>query len=165
MTDAPADAPPARPGDPSAIELLAASAHEFWRMRMQREGWRAGPPGSYDESARVHEALVPFEQLSHEDRWIAIESVEALHLEEQLAESIEYPRGPARPLRACEMHVGLRVESSLEPLHAGDAPARGQVVGWDVDPRSSLLSLIHVRWDDGAVTSHCPLERELRAIS
>ncbi len=73
---------------------LAAVAHRCWCERLQREGWRYGP---YDEAARTHDALRPFQALPEEDRRWAIESVRAFQMADALARAIEdYPRGAER---------------------------------------------------------------------
>lgn len=153
--------PPASPPE-TALEKLAEAAHEMWCACMIEAGWSPGPV--VDERAMRHDALVPFRQLSHDDRWTAIESVAALCLESQLIEAIRYPRGALRPLTTREMLEGLRVESTLDPVVPGDPPARGRVVGWGAEAKSGRLEWIRVLWDDGTLVTHSPLECEFRKV-
>ena len=146
----------------TAMETLAEAAHEMWCARMIEAGW--SPGSTFDERAMRHDALVPFRQLSHDDRWTAIESVTALHLEAQLIEAIRYPRGSLRPLTTADMSSGMRVESTLDPERPGDAPARGRVVEWETNAKSNRLEWVRVLWDDGSLTTHSPLECEFRKI-
>jgi hypothetical protein len=134
--------------------MIAAAAHEAWRRQMTKSGWRHGK--SWDAATRTHNALVPFTDLDQDDRWAAIEAIEAMGVERDLAAAIDYPRGPARHFVTRDMVVGLRVESTGTP---GDF---GEVIGWDVNTRSGRLEGIHVRWDDGAVGRYAPNEGELR---
>lgn len=143
-----------------AMLRLAEAAHQLWCARMIDGGWRPG--AAVDERARTHDALVPFELLGEDDRWAAVESVEALGLEELLADSIAYPRGDERPLGVGDMRAGRRVESTLGRGPAGSVC--GRIVAWGEHPTRRRLEWVRVRWDDGSVTTHSPLELELRLV-
>lgn len=145
----------------TALKKLAEAAHELWCARMIDGGWRPGV--SADRAARTHDALVPLERLAEEDRWSAVESVEALRIEERLAEAIAYPRGAERPLGVGDMAAGRRVESSCQAVE-GAGPPRGRIEAWGVHPRRGRLEWVRVRWDDGTLTTHAPLELELRPV-
>jgi hypothetical protein len=147
------------PSAETAIERLASAAHEFWCVRMLEQGWQAG--ATWDQAARIHDALVPFEQLGHDDRWTAIESVEALQLVDSLVAVLEYPRGQERPLTTQDMAAGRPVISTAaEGL--GSHPWHGRIVDWAVHPRSRRLQWVRVEWENGRITTHSPLEHELR---
>lgn len=139
----------------ATTELLAATAHEIWCDRLRRAGWRYGE--LFDEKKRTHDALVPFAQLSATDRRSTHATILALQIEEQLADAIEYPRGPDSEFTLPEMRVGL-------PVLWGEEPAIGHVVSWETDSDSDALKAIKVRWPDGMLSEHFPPERELRRV-
>jgi hypothetical protein len=130
---------------------LARVAHEYWRERLEREGWRYGE--RFDPARRTHDALVCFDRLSAADRDQARLAVEAEHLPAQLARLIDYPRGPARPFTLEEMTRGRSVQ--LE----GDEGATGRIESWESDENG--LQLIRVRWPDGALVEYAPQEQAL----
>jgi class 3 adenylate cyclase len=70
---------------PEILELteqLARNTHENWARRRLAEGWRYGPVR--DEARKEHPGLVPYEQLSEEekqyDRTTALETLKAIQL-------------------------------------------------------------------------------------
>lgn len=131
---------------------LATLAHRLWCESMRRSGWRYGP--AFDEDARTHDAMVPFDQLApHEARSTRMAIVSET-IEEHLLALMEYPRGPDREFAADEMRVGLVVEDS-------DTGEPGIVQSWTfaVD---GALDLIVVRWADGEETEIFPPERSIR---
>ena len=129
---------------------------------MRRDGWHASD--TFDAQKRAHDALVPFERLSRRDRRSLRIAVIAEELKLNLADVVEYERGPDRVFLVEEMSVGLRVGMAPtdEPSHRDDVP--GVVVDWAVDPATRELESIQVRWDDGDVTHHHPDVRELRRL-
>lgn len=135
-----------------AAVALARVAHELWRSKMAREGWKYGP--KYDEANRLHDALVPYDELHPTDaRWTRLGVPD---FAEDLLAAVEYPRGEFREFVPEEMVVGMRVASD-------DGVSQGTVESW-VATAEGCLDLIAVRWDDGDVTQHCPAERELRRV-
>lgn len=144
---------------------LAAIAHGLWCARMRAEGWRRGR--RYDAARRTHDALVPYERLGPQDRRAARIGIEACGVESRLAEAIEYPRGPDRPLSLREMRIGCEVvfcrEGPPRSRHAVPAPDIGRIVGWTVDARGTL-HLIRVRWPGGEVARYTPWERALARL-
>ncbi|CAG1010346.1 hypothetical protein PHYC_03834 [Phycisphaerales bacterium] len=132
-----------------AADLLAPMMHEMWRTKMLAEGWRYGP--AYDEAAKTHDALVPFEQLHPTDRVWTRTGLE--DYAEILLREVEYPRGDDREFRPEEMRVGL-------PVVGSDLESKGTVQAWIATPDGCLES-ITVRWDDGEVTEHCPASGEV----
>jgi ryanodine receptor 2 len=48
------------------IERLAKNAHDTWARQRLDAGWRWGP--QRDDARRLHPCLVPYEQLSEEDK-------------------------------------------------------------------------------------------------
>jgi hypothetical protein len=140
---------------------IARLAHRCWCRQMERGGWRYGP--EFDEANRVHDALVPFESLSGRDVRSAMIGVVADELEDRLAEAIDYERGPGREMLLEEMREGLRVGCAL-PDASHDPGPLGTIVGWKAEAGTRELSEVRVRWDDGEVTTHHPVDRELRRV-
>jgi hypothetical protein len=127
---------------------------------MRHQGWSTGE--RWDPDRRTHDALVPFERLGEEDRQTVLAAVRLEKLQERLAGMVDYPRGPERPLVIAEMKMGLRV---LADSSAPNIPApMGRVIGWETSPSSGGLELVRVRWENGQVTRHAPLARELRRV-
>lgn len=145
------------------ILRLAEIAHDVWCERLEQEGWSYGP--SYDEASMRHDALVPFAELDLRDRRQAVLGIRALDLEETLAESIWYERGPARLFDAAEMREGFAVGWNTEHYEPGpDAPPEpGRVAAWEVDDEGMLCS-VTVVWSDGTTSEHLPEARELRRL-
>ena len=143
---------------------LASIAHRLWCAAMRQCGWRHG--SRYDAGRKLHDALVPFEQLDPDTRHDLCQAVEHEELSQRLIELVRHDRGPARVLRAGEMRAGARVAlADDEPEAGGTAPARqGTIMEWEVDPREGVLQLVRVRWDSGEVTEHFPPECELRRV-
>ena len=146
---------------PTLLEELCRVTHLCWREKKIREGWQ---PGTLDERARVHDALVPFEELTKRDRHVLCVAVEADEVEKFLAGIVEYERGPERLFMIDEMHEGMRVGMSKSDEPSDDDDILGTVTGWDVDPDSGELESIDVRWDDGEVRRYHPEVRELRRL-
>lgn len=148
------------------VDELARIAHELWRTRMVSRGWSHGP--RYDEAQRTHDALVPYAGLCPRDREEARLSIGALGLEKVLADEIDYPRGPERPLTLEEMRAGLPVTYAKDlEVEEGGRPGpmeRGVVESWETDPTSGDLKCVRVRWADGLLSAHMPAERDLRRI-
>jgi hypothetical protein len=120
---------------------LARVIHELWMARRQRDGWRPGP---YCPVRKTHDALVPFEQLSRRDRLALTSLIEAEELEEGMGQSIEYYRGPTRPILMEEIHEGFEVAFCDDcPANVDERTPRGKVISWESDTHD--LSLITVR--------------------
>lgn len=134
---------------------IARLAHRCWCRRLEQEGWR---PGEFDETCRTHDALVPFESLAARDVRSAIIGVVANEIEDRLADTIDYERGPDREMLLEEMREGLRVRSAAPP----DQAALGTIVSWETD--HGELGPISVRWDNGELTHHHPVDRELARV-
>ena len=131
---------------PRPLLLLAQAAHEMWCERMRQEGWRWGK--DYNEIVRTHDALLPFEQLAEEKRRDAEFDVIASGVLDILETRTVHPRGPGTPLLPSTVADGQRVE------FVGVPPAQGVVIGCTLDPEHGWPAMVHVRWNDGAETSH-----------
>ena len=147
-------------------ERLAIIAHELWCDRQRAQGWPYAD--RYDPARRTHDALVPWDRLGEPDRRAARMGVRLEGVEDLLAESIEYTRGPARVFTPEEMRVGQRV-AYVEGIRAAEPGRdilneRGRVVSWEVDPCTGGLAFLRVQWDDGTLAEHYPSERELRRV-
>lgn len=144
------------------LAVLAHLAHDLWRRRMRRKGWRYGP--SFDEGRKTHDAMVPFDALSRHDRSMVIEAVRALDIEPLLERAVDHDRGPEREFSAEEMAVGLRVgwAGGIRFEDPSEAEMTGEIVGWELEGED--LALIRVRWSDGEVQEHLPAERDLRRL-
>lgn len=144
------------------LDRLAALAHDLWRDRMAARGWSWAP--ACDERGRLHDALVPFEQLDEDDRRETIDGVAALELRERLADAVRYDRGPEAPLRLREMREGLGVgwAEAVRRTASGLPPEPGRVAGWSAEEQR--LAWVEVEWSDGARTQHVPGDRELRRL-
>lgn len=130
---------------------LAGIAHDLWRERMESCGWRHGP---YCPKARTHDALVSFDRLNGVDRRAAVLAVLTSGVRESMVSGLDYPRGADRPYSLGEMRPGLPVRCAAQP------DRQGSVESWVTDDDGEL-ALIRVRWDDGALTEHPAMEREL----
>ncbi len=140
---------------------VAAAAHRWWCDHMAADGWRYGP--RYDEAARTHDALRPFEALDRHDRRLALNAVRAMDLARLLAGAVDYPRGPDREFTVEEMRAGLPVAMVPTPGEEEAEADRGVVESWETDAEGDLR-LIRVRWPDGEVSEHHPAARELRRV-
>lgn len=138
---------------------VAAAAHRCWCDHMAAHGWRYGP--RYDEAARTHDALRPFEALDRHDRRLTLGAVRATELARLLAAAIDYPRGPDREFTVEEMRVGLPVAMVSAPGDDEGVADRGVVESWETDQEGELR-VIRVRWADGERSEHHPGARELR---
>lgn len=127
---------------------LARIAHRLWVDKMHRAGWRYGE--QYDEARLLHDALVPFEQLSRRHRLELQVIVESdPEVADMLARVVQYSHGPARLFLIEEMTIGLEVV--LFPLQIRQEV--GTVVGWTTDSEGEL-DKISVRWQDRTVVDH-----------
>ncbi len=136
---------------------IARLSHEIWCQQMADEGW--SPGDRYDEDARVHDGMRPFDELSAFDREYILEGVALEEFEEALAERVGFSRGPAREFTAEELHVGLPVRTAHEPVEYGT------VVSWDArDPASVRVDTIRVEWSDGSIVEHVASARELARV-
>jgi hypothetical protein len=76
-------APLADPGAPAAalpeaqVEELAVAEHDRWCADLVADGWRHGP-GAKDPERKLHPSLVPWDELSEEEREKDREPVRAL---------------------------------------------------------------------------------------
>ncbi len=140
---------------------VAAAAHRCWCDRMAADGWRYGP--RYDEAARTHDALRPFEALDRHDRRLTLNGVRAMELARLLAGAVDYPRGPDREFTIEEMRAGLPVAMVPAPGDEGVESDRGLVESWETDA-GGALRLIRVRWPDGELSEHHPAARELQRV-
>ena len=52
--------------DPDLMERLAEAAHIVWMEGKLRDGWKYGPVT--DKEKKVHNCLVPYDQLSEADK-------------------------------------------------------------------------------------------------
>lgn len=52
--------------DREMMENLAEAAHDVWMEGKQRDGWKYGPVT--DKEKKIHSCLVPYDQLSEEDK-------------------------------------------------------------------------------------------------
>ncbi len=144
------------------LELeVAAAAHRCWCDHMAAHGWRYGP--RYDEAARTHDALRPFEALDRHDRRLTLAAVRATELVRLLAAAVDYPRGPDREFTVEEMRVGLPVAMVPAPGEEAAEGERGVVESWETD-KEGELRLIRVRWPEGELSEHYPGARELRRV-
>lgn len=146
---------PAQDRPPSFTSEIAALAHRIWCASMIRGGWAHGT--TYDESARRHDAIAPFESLAPHEARSTRAAVVAADIERQLLELVEYPRTADREFSASELSVGLAVEDTL-------TRARGVVDSWTIGDHGAL-DLIRVRWIDGDITDVFPPERTLRRVA
>ena len=149
-------------GSLSLLDELCRVAHLCWREKMTSEGWRVGD--TFDADGLLHDALVPFVQLSRRDRRSLRIGVLAEEVEQHLADIVEYERGPVRVFLVEEMSVGLRVGLTPVDDPSDNHHLPGRIVDWEVDPDTGELEAIRVRWDDGDVTTHHPDVKELRRL-
>jgi RyR domain len=156
LCDDPANRPPA------LIDEICRVAHLCWSEKMRRDGWHGS--NQFDAHDRKHDALVPFEQLSRRDRRALRIIVVAEEFERQLADAVEYERGPDRVFLVEEMAVGLRVGLAAVDTTSRHDDVLGVIVDWQTDGDTGELDSIRVRWDDGDVTNHHPEARELRHV-
>ncbi len=52
--------------DEATFERLAEAAHKVWMEGKFRDGWKYGP--SIDKENKIHDCLVPYDQLSEADK-------------------------------------------------------------------------------------------------
>lgn len=142
-------------------DQLAAIAHQLWREEMEWLGWQRGE--RFDAQHRQHDALVPWAELSEQDRRHARLGIECDEVDQMLISCIRYQRGADREFTAEEMRHGLPV-AFVDPAESAERPApRGTVIDWAVDSIGELQS-IRVQWEDGDVSEHHPAVRELRRV-
>ncbi|MBX3377507.1 MAG: hypothetical protein KF678_10955 [Phycisphaeraceae bacterium] len=140
---------------------LARLAHHFWCRKMLRGGWTYAD--RYNAAMRTHDALQPFDRLDARDQRTVQLIVTAEGFADQMADVVDYPRGPNRPWTAEELHPGFKVGWAPHiRLPEGEASAQvGVVESWEVDPVSRELVQLSVRWPSGDLTEHLPDEGDL----
>lgn len=146
--------------DRDLIDQIASVAHELWRRNLEREGWRPGP--RFDADKRIHDAMVPYRELSPFDQRQVRVGVECCELDEELLRSVDHVRGPSREFRVEEMREGLPVQLTA-PFGDDPVEAQGTIEKWEPGPEGSVET-IHVRFPDGDLVGYCPSQRELRRI-
>lgn len=52
--------------DPETLEKLAEAVHQVWMEGKLRDGWRLGDV--IDKEKKIHTCLVPYDQLSEQDK-------------------------------------------------------------------------------------------------
>ena len=139
---------------------IAREAHEAWCRRMIEQGWSAGK--RYDEKKKMHDALVPFDRLPQPVRGYLIETMRVEEMEATLADLVEHPRGPDRPLSIDEVRVGLPVTFVYGKRDKGVPPV-GKIASWTTD-RYGGLELVSVRWEDGEVMEYMAHEGSVRPV-
>ncbi len=117
-----------------------------------------------DEEARVHDALVSFEDLTKRDRHVLRVAVKAEEVEQFLSGIVHYERGPERLFMIEDMREGMRVGMARSDESSREDEILGTVTGWGVEADSGELESIAVRWDDGNVMHYHPEVRELRRL-
>ncbi|MDQ7014623.1 MAG: RyR domain-containing protein [Planctomycetota bacterium] len=146
-----------------AIDRLAELAHDLWRDRMEQSGWSCAT--DFNPRTKHHDALVPFGELQPHDHQQAVLGVQAMDCLQQLADSIDYQRGPDRVFILGEMREGLRVvhNDPSEPSRARPTPNEpGHIIEWKSE--TGQLRSICVRWADGSTSEHHPAAGELRRL-
>jgi hypothetical protein len=88
--------------DKDLLDRIASVAHDLWRRNLERQGWRLGPV--FNGEQRIHDAMVPYSNLSPFDQREVRIGVECLELDRGLLRSVEHVHGPSRefPWRRCE---------------------------------------------------------------
>jgi hypothetical protein len=144
---------------------LASVLHDLWRAEATRAGWNHGQ--AFDPKRKLHDSLVPYEQLPEEDRVQLQLAIECQEIEPRLVRFISrepmrfFARGPARPFTRGELRAGMCVRYVHEP------DTEGQIESWTSGP-DGRPDVIAVRWSDGEVVSYanqpklctCDLARE-----
>lgn len=151
--------------DASAEQALAIIGHQLWCEQARAEGWT---PGSvFDPVAKIHDQLVPFEQLDKADQDATRLAIETNEIARQAVLAVEVERAADRPLRPREMRQGLRVgwAYNIQPqTDSRGAPLVGMVDSWERDSATGELVLVRVRWCTGELTEHHPEERDLERL-
>lgn len=132
--------------EPCPSMLIAHAAHELWRRQMLEDGWQPGK--SFSAEARIHDAIVPFEELPEEKRRDVEFEVVASGVLDVLAARDLHPRGAGATLVPSTVMAGLRVTFDGEP------PSEGVVIGCAVDPQRGWPNMVYVRWADGSESMH-----------
>lgn len=133
---------------------LARLAHEEWCARMSRAGWRQGRV--FDPELKLHDALVPFDELSPVDRRSVYVGIVMAEVTKEIEEACEYSRGDDRELSAADVARELRVR------HVDQPSELGRIEAWGEDPKfPGALNWIRVQWDSGEVIEHAAPEREV----
>lgn len=142
-----------------SIEETARFAHRIWCEHMTAAGWKRG--GVYDKDSRRHDALVPFDELSPEDRQYALSTVPAIV--ESISYELKYHRGSSRPFSAGELRRGMPVQPGVGVTISGEpgSPPVGVVEDWTVNSGTGTVNGIRVRWPSGDVLEHEAAMREL----
>ena len=85
---------------PDITNRLASILHDLWRAEAMRAGWQHGE--RYDSQRKLHDALVPYEELPEEDRVQLQLAIECQEIEPRLVRFISrermrfFARGPSR---------------------------------------------------------------------
>lgn len=147
------------------IQDLAAVAHHMWCDQMRATGWTYAD--HFDEAARTHDALVPFERLDRRDQRAAQRGVLAEELKPRLINAIRYSRGSNREFLTEEVQRGRQVVfcPRLKPppaaaVQPGDI---GEIDSWTVNGDGDL-DLIRVKWRDGRIVEYVPALLELARL-
>jgi hypothetical protein len=146
--------------DPATILKLASIAHGLWCEQMERKGWKHG--SEYNAHQKIHDALVPFDRLTAQDRRHVCLGIEAEECERLLIAAVRYQRGPDREFTIEELKEGLAVAMSDPNQPGGLGPERGKVESWSTDGQGELV--IRVRWRDGSESEHLACVRELARV-
>jgi class 3 adenylate cyclase/tetratricopeptide (TPR) repeat protein len=117
------------------LEQLARNTHEIWAQQRFSDGWRYGP--RRDDERREHPGLVPYEQLSEEEK--------------------EYDRNTALAVLETIAKLGYRIE----PVDAGPAVEMVQTVSGllqqAADPKAGIAALVALwRGRDPTLWSRTP---------
>jgi hypothetical protein len=96
---------------PDITNRLASILHDLWRAEAMRAGWQHGE--RYDSQRKLHDALVPYEELPKEDRVQLQLAIECQEIEPRLVRFIShepmqfFARGLARPFARGELRAGM----------------------------------------------------------
>lgn len=146
----------------NVLEQLTHLAHDLWVERMRDGGWTAGD--TFDSSARVHDAMRPFEDLAERDQRFARDAVEASGVIAQLDRCLDYPRGHAAHWsRLTEgTHVRLIETDQVTDLHV--APGEIGVVEvliWTGDGQPLEVTVL---WPSGDRSVHVQADGDLAIV-
>ena len=145
--------------DSDILTQMARIGHQLWAERMRLAGWTYDV--KYSEANLTHDALVPFDKLSHADRRASMLKIESEQLAERLRALAAPDRSDTRPFDVTELRVGMPVAWAGE----GDKPAEpGRVKSWEVDEETGDVVCIIVTWKDGSDQVIGALEGLLRRI-
>ena len=120
-------------------------------------GWVHGD--HFDQGAKTHDALRPFDELDRVDQLSTIVNLESERLAGRLADLAEPDRSATRLFNTEELEARPQVG------WAGEQPGPvepGTIDSWEADPETGDVTLIRVRWADGSVLEFDPFERLIR---